>query len=98
MPVDVVRIWPGELKLDTLQFDKRLGYDAANGRKALVDGCARALEALRNRWAQADPATLDETTQRSREKVLEVVQPKDGGGWHCAHMACRYRDVCPQAI
>ena len=99
LQVNVIKIFPEKMPLDTLQFTERLGYRKENAIKMLTMGCYNTLTALRRHLEQLGPQELD-----TQDKVtLSLVQkwmgntawPKDTAehekfcqDWHCQRSAC----------
>jgi predicted acylesterase/phospholipase RssA len=65
--VDEVKVYPGEMPLDTLQFTERFGYRQENALQMLTMGCYNTLWAVRKRLEEQKPSDLDEQDLRSLE-------------------------------
>ena len=101
--VNVVRIYPEEMPLDTLQFTERLGYRKENAIKMLTMGCYNTLWAIRQHLEAQKLQDLDERDQL----VLTLVQKWMNGiqmpesatereklstEWQCQRTECVFRE------
>jgi hypothetical protein len=97
LQVNLVKIYPQAMRLNTLQFTDRLGYRKENALQMITAGCYDALWALREQL-EGQPG-MDEQDQR----VLNMARKWMGGGewpqdpagladlktnWHCQRTAC----------
>ena len=99
--VELVKVYPGRMPLDTLQFTERLGYQKANAIEMLTMGCSDTLWALRNHLethGDPEPDSLDQQVLERTRKVMGY-QPwpkgkKDQEGlranWKCQQTNCIY--------
>jgi Patatin-like phospholipase len=96
--VNVVRIYPEKMPLDTLQFTERLGYRKENAILALTMGCYDTLAAMRRHLEQGGP-DLDALDRQSLDLVRMWMGgsawPKDSKAqdkfiqvWHCQRNEC----------
>ncbi len=97
--VNMVKIYPEEMPLDTLQFTERLGYRKENAIRMLTMGCHNTLTALRSylrKQARSGLEPRDEQAlQLIRKWTGDLDQADDGphdtgasSGWRCLRTAC----------
>lgn len=100
--VNIVRIYPKEMPLDTLQFTERLGYEKGNAVKMLTMGCYQTLWSLHknlemgkkdNTLDSHDEGVLQLTRKWMGIEVLpdEIVEQGNlNPNWHCTRTNCVY--------
>jgi len=102
--VNIIKIYPKSMPVDTLQFTERLGYRKENAIRLLTMGCYDTLAALRQHLeGQAQP-NLDDQDR----KVLALLQKWMGGSpwpdqdaeqeryieeWHCQRKECVFHSL-----
>jgi hypothetical protein len=103
--VEMVKIYPDEMPMDTLQFTERLGYKKENAIQMLTHGCFDTLWSLRDRLES-------ETDRDERDRQVLALARKWMGGvewpaapdqrikmrsaWACQRTACVYHArYCP---
>ncbi len=100
--VNVIKIYPQKMPLDTLQFTERLGYRKEGAIQLLTMGCYDTLTALRRNLEEQKPQDLDAQDQ----KVLGLVRKWMGDAdwpaekmeqekfcqeWRCGREACVFQ-------
>jgi hypothetical protein len=75
LQVNVIKIYPEVMPMDTLQFTERLGYRKDNAIRLITMGCGDTLSALRRHLEGQAQENLDDQDR----KVLTLVQKWMGG-------------------
>ena len=108
--VNVIKIYPEKMPLDTLQFTERLGYHKENAINMLTMGCYNTLTALRRHLEQQDPKDLDDRDRQALalvQKWMGSIQWPEGASeqeefstkWQCQRTECVFRErFCKQGI
>ena len=99
--VEVVKIFPDEMPMGTLQFTERLGYRKANAIKMLAAGCYDALWSLRTHLeADNNPDSRDRQVLGMARKWMgfeslpadKIELEKLHQEWRCMRTACAFYD------
>lgn len=97
MQVNIIKIYPEEMPLGTLQFTERLGYRQENAIHMLTMGCQDTLTALRGYLRKQARSGLDSRDRQAVQLIREWTGDLDqsGGGssgadgkWRCRRTAC----------
>jgi hypothetical protein len=75
LQVNVIKIYPEVMPMDTLQFTERLGYRKDNAIRLITMGCGDTLSALRRHLEEQAQENLDDQDR----KALNLVQKWMGG-------------------
>ncbi len=95
--VSVIKIYPEEMPLTTLQFTERFGYRKENAIRMLTMGCHNTLTALRGylrKQAKSELEPRDEPAFNLLGEWTGALEPSENGStggdaeWRCRRTAC----------
>jgi predicted acylesterase/phospholipase RssA len=99
--VNIIKIFPEKMPMDTLQFTERLGYKKENAIEMLTMGCYDTLISLRRQFEGRSDRDLDERDRQvlalTRKWMGAAAWPSDEAEqeralkeWRCQRTACVY--------
>jgi hypothetical protein len=99
LQVNVIKIYPEIMPVDTLQFTERLGYRKDNAIRLITMGCADTLYALRRHLEEQAQEDLDDQDRKTlilvQKWMGDLAWPEEEGQqdrfrkeWRCTRTKC----------